>query len=92
MERQLRCSTCGHRACRRRRGDSPETDVIQATYTCIVDASKNPNEDERGVDIGQIRGQLKLTVAERVRDMVNAANVMMTMQENARRFREAQSR
>jgi hypothetical protein len=66
--------------------------VIQATYTCIVDASKNPNEDERGVDIGQIRGQLKLTVAERVRDMVNAANVMMTMQENARRFREAQSR
>ena len=42
---------------------------------------KNPNEDERGVDIGQIRGQLKLTVAERVREMVHAANVLMTMQE-----------
>ena len=57
-----------------------------------MDAWKNPNEDERGVDVGQIRGQLKLSVAERVRDMVNAANVMMTMQENARRFREAHSR
>lgn len=53
---------------------------------------RNPNEDERGVDIGQIRGQLKLTVAERVREMVHAANVLITMQENARRFREVQSR
>ncbi len=53
---------------------------------------RNPNEDERGVDIGQIRGQLKLPVAERVREMVHAANVMMTMQENARRFREMHSR
>lgn len=53
---------------------------------------QNPNEDWRGVDVGQIRRQLKLTVAERVRDMVHAANVMMTMQENARRFREMQSR
>jgi hypothetical protein len=57
-----------------------------------VDTWKNPNEDERGVDIAQIRGQLKLTVAERVREMVHAANVMMTIQENARRFREMQSR
>jgi len=57
-----------------------------------VDAWKNPNEDERGVDIGQIRGQLQLTVAERVREMVHAANVIMTMQENARRNREMQSR
>jgi hypothetical protein len=91
VERQLRCCSGGHRARCRWCGDSPETDVIPATYTCIVDAWKNPNEDERGVDIGQIRGQLKLTVAERVRDMVHAANVMMTMQENARRFRETQS-
>ena len=57
-----------------------------------MDDWKNPNEDERGVDIGQIRRQLKLTVAERVREMVHAANVLMTMQENARRFRETQSR
>jgi hypothetical protein len=57
-----------------------------------VDAWKNPNEDERGVDVGQIRRQLNLTVAERVREMVHAANVVMTIQENARRFREMQSR
>jgi hypothetical protein len=57
-----------------------------------VDAWKNPNEDERGVDVGQIRRQLNLTVAERVREMVHAANVVMTIQESARRFREMQSR
>jgi hypothetical protein len=56
-----------------------------------VDTWKNPNEDERGVDVGQIRAQLNLTVAERVRQMVHAANLFMTVQENARRFREAQT-
>ena len=57
-----------------------------------MDVWKNPNEDERGVDIGQIRGQLKLTVAERVREMVHAANVVITIQENVRRFREMHTR
>jgi DNA polymerase II large subunit len=66
--------------------------VTSSSYNAVVDTWKNPNEDERGVDIAQIRGQLKLTVAERVREMVHAANVMMTIQENARRFREMQSR
>ena len=66
--------------------------MTPTAYTGSVDTWKNPNEDERGVDIDQIRRQLKLTVAERVREMVHAANVMMTMQENARRFREMQSR
>ena len=80
---RLCCRWCGHR---------PEARLTPAAYTDTVDAWKKPNEDERGVDIGQIRGQLKLTVAERVREMVHAANVMMTMQENARRFREMQSR
>ena len=60
-------------------------------YTKTVDTWQNPNEDERGVDIGQIRAQLNLTVTERVRVMVNAANVLMKIQENARRFQEAQS-
>ena len=54
-----------------------------------MDAWKNPNEDVRGVDIGQIRAQLNLTVTERVSVMVNAANVLMKIQENARRFHEA---
>lgn len=53
---------------------------------------QNPNEDARGVDVGQIRAQLNLTVTERVREMVHAANVLMKMQENARRFGETQSR
>ena len=92
MERQLRSGTFGHRARRRRRGHRPQTDVTPVAYTDSVDDWKNPNEDERGVDVGQIRGQLRLTVAERVREMVHAANVMMTMQENARRFRETRSR
>ena len=60
-------------------------------YTKTVDTWKNPNEDERGVDVGQIRAQLNLTVAERVYQMVHAANVFMTVQENSRRFREAQT-
>ena len=65
--------------------------MTPGAYTFTVDEWKNPNEDERGVDIGQIRALAKLTVAERVREMVHAANVLMTIQENARRFRELQS-
>ena len=40
-------------------------------------------EDFRGVDISQIRGQLRLSVPERVRSMVHTANVMMSIQETA---------
>lgn len=40
-------------------------------------------EDERGVDISQIRRQLALTVPERVRVMVEAANAMIAIQERA---------
>lgn len=61
-------------------------------YTSIVDTWQNPNEDERGVDIGQIRELLRMSVAERVRQMVHAANVLMTIQENVRRFSEKQFR
>jgi hypothetical protein len=38
---------------------------------------KNPNEDWRGVDITQIRAQLRLSVEDRVRHMVEVANVFM---------------
>ena len=61
-------------------------------YTKYMDGWKNPIEDERGVDISQIRDMLNMTVPERVSEMVHAANLLMTMQENARRFRETQSR
>lgn len=40
-------------------------------------------EDERGVDISQIRRQLALPVPERVRVMVEAANAMIAIQERA---------
>ena len=66
--------------------------MTPGAYTFTVDEWKNPNEDERGVDIGQIRDLVNLTVAERVREMVHAANLLMTIQENARRFRELHSR
>ena len=51
----------------------------------------NFNEDWRGVDVGQIRRQLRMTTKDRVRDMVHAANVMITMQENARAARQHKS-
>jgi len=40
-------------------------------------------EDERGVDISQIRRQLALPIPERVRVMVEAANAMIAIQERA---------
>jgi hypothetical protein len=42
-----------------------------------------PLEDWRGVDVGQIRRQLRMTTIERVRDMVHAANVLMSIREHA---------
>lgn len=40
-------------------------------------------EDGRGVDVSQIRRQLDMTVPERVRSMVEAANTMLAIQERA---------
>ena len=60
------------------------------TYTrCIP--SPSSLEDWRGVDIGQIRDQLRLPVKERVRVMVEAANRIIAMQEHARAVREAKA-
>ncbi len=42
-----------------------------------------PIEDSRGVDVGQIRRQLAMTVPERVRSMVEAANTMIEIQRHA---------
>lgn len=46
-------------------------------YTDRMDTWQNPNEDERGVDVGQIRNQLRMSVEDRVRHMVDVANVFM---------------
>ena len=48
-------------------------------------------EDERGVDVAQIRAQLALSIPERVRTMVDAANRMMAMQNSARAARPEQA-
>ena len=46
----------------------------------FVDAT----EDWRGVDIAQIRRQLAMTPAERLRSMTHVANVMMQIRRAAR--------
>lgn len=46
-------------------------------------------EDARGVDVGQIRAQRRLPVAERVRTMVEAANVLLAIQATAGSARSA---
>ena len=48
---------------------------------------QGPLEDWRGVDVSQIRGQLRLTVPERVRVMVEVANTMIAVQDHAREAR-----
>ena len=52
-------------------------------YTYDVDAWKNPNEDGRGVDVGQIRDLLRMSVAERAHEMVRVANLMARARETA---------
>jgi hypothetical protein len=41
-------------------------------------------EDERGVDISQIRRQLRMSVEERVRHMVEVTNTLMEIRASAR--------
>jgi hypothetical protein len=40
-------------------------------------------EDSRGIDVAQIRRQLRMTVPERVRTMVDAANILTSIRANA---------
>lgn len=44
-----------------------------------------PVEDERGVDVAQIRRLLAMTPAERIREMVQASNVLIDMSERGAR-------
>ena len=47
-----------------------------------MDSWQNPNEDSRGVDISQIRSQLRMSVEERVSDMVVVANTFRKIRES----------
>ena len=49
-----------------------------------MDEWKNPNEDARGVDVGQIRNQLRMSVQDRVRHMVDVANAFRKIRETAK--------
>jgi len=49
-----------------------------------MDSWQNPNEDARGVDIGQIRELLRMSVAERAHEMVRVANLMAKAGESVR--------
>ncbi|MEY2975113.1 MAG: hypothetical protein RIR49_1533 [Actinomycetota bacterium] len=45
---------------------------------------RTPLEDWRGVDVGQIRHQLRLSVEERVQHMVDIANRLMEIRRTVR--------
>lgn len=49
---------------------------------------QSPLEDWRGVDVGQIRELLDMSVAERAAEMVRVSNLVMNMQEHAENARE----
>lgn len=53
-------------------------------YTKTVDTWKNPNEDEHGVDVSQIRSQLRMSVEDRVRHMVDVANTFMKIRDTVK--------
>lgn len=48
-----------------------------------MDQWQNPNEDWRGVDVGQIRELLRMSIAERAHEMVRVANMMAKARETA---------
>ena len=64
-----------------------EARVTSEAYTKTVDTWKNPNEDERGVDVGQIRDMLSMSIAERAHEMVRVANLMAKARETAHEAR-----
>lgn len=70
-------------------GDAGGAGLVETplSYTrCMADTS--PLEDWRGVDVGQIQQQLRLSVSEWVAVMVDAANRMIRMQECAQQARK----
>lgn len=53
-------------------------------YTWVVEKKPVIADDSRGVDVGQIRRQLRMSAPERVQSMVQAANVLLSIQHHAR--------
>ena len=44
----------------------------------------NPLEDERGVDLSQIRSLLRMSVAERARHMIDVANKLSAIRRSSK--------
>ena len=61
-----------------------EERVTLEAYTKTVDTWKNTNEDERGVDVSQIRSQLRMSVEDRVRHMVDVTNTFMKIRDTVK--------
>lgn len=59
--------------------------MSQLSRNEINHSAANGLEDERGVDVAQIQAQLRLSVPERVRTMVAAANAQIAMQEASKK-------
>ena len=57
-----------------------------------MDEWKNPNEDARGVDVGQIRAQLRMSIEDRVRHMVDVANKLIEIRASVRLLGPSRSR
>lgn len=57
--------------------------MIARTYTVVV-VEPLEIEDSRGVDISQIRRQLRMSVEMRVRHMVEVTNTLMEIRASAR--------
>ncbi len=56
---------------------------MRRSYTVLVEQLP-VIEDERGVDIGQIRRQLRMSVEDRVAHMVDVANTLMEIRATVR--------
>ena len=61
----------------------PKRGWVAEAYTLVMQ-ERSPLEDWRGVDIGPIRAQLRLSVADRVSHMVDVANRFMEIRRNVR--------
>lgn len=60
----------------------PNPTLTVSSYTRGMEPT-SPLEDSRGVDVGQIRELLRMTVAERAAEMVRVCNMVIEVQQRA---------
>ena len=60
--------------------------IESQSYTGRMEGT-SPLEDWRGVDVGQIRDLLALSVAERAAEMVRVSNMVLDIQRNVAQAR-----